>query len=146
MTALETITTARAAGVELWRTGDRLRYRGPRRALTPERQTAFAEHKAAILEELRQREWNPTEALRICRQLIQAVATGGEVDPRHQMIWEGICQRVDAACAAQDTVALRCVTEDFWRSERRRLEAAAAPAAPTTPGGVPREGSLFDGP
>ena len=146
MTVLETIAAARAAEIDLWREGDRLRYRAPRGALTPELESAFAEHKAAILEQLGRREWNPVEALRICRQLIQAVATGGEVDTRHLMIWESICSRVDAACDAQDLRALREAADDFWRSERRRLESAAAPSARAEGLGAPEPGSLFGGP
>ena len=146
MTALETIAAARAAEIELWREGDRLRYRAPRGALTPELRVALAAHKAAILEELGRREWNATEALRICRQLVEAVATGGEVDTRHLMIWEGICTRVDAACDAQDLRALREAADDFWRSERRRLESASAPSAPAKGLEALERGSLFGGP
>lgn len=49
MTAAELIQALIAAGVDLWREGDRLRFRAPSGALTAELRALVAEHRAALL-------------------------------------------------------------------------------------------------
>jgi len=53
MTAGETLAELHRRGVALEPNGDRLKYRAPQGALTPELRKAMAEHKAAIISTLR---------------------------------------------------------------------------------------------
>ncbi len=52
-TPQELLATLQAQAIDLWVDGDRLRYRAPKGALTPELRNEMAEHKAALLEMLR---------------------------------------------------------------------------------------------
>ena len=49
MTAAEVVRTLAAAGVELWREGDRLRFRAPSGALTAELRAMVGDHRAELL-------------------------------------------------------------------------------------------------
>ena len=92
--------------------------------------------------------WDPAEALAVCRQVIAQIASSGEVDDVHLMIWEGICSRVDAASEARDLKALRAAAEDFWRSERTRATKNDHGAAIDSPGAagstLPSAPGLFE--
>lgn len=78
-------------GVELWRDGDKLRCRGPRRAITPELVEGLRRHKAEILEALeRSEEPVPnlapvSEPIRDAGEVLEmARARLGEMAPEHQ--------------------------------------------------------------
>ncbi len=53
MNVAELLSSVANAGVELWFEGSRLRFRGPRGALTPEQRAALSSNRAAVVEHLR---------------------------------------------------------------------------------------------
>lgn len=55
MTPVELIAMLSQAGIELWVEGDKLRFRAPKDALTPEYRDLLTQHKAEVIEILRER-------------------------------------------------------------------------------------------
>ena len=103
------LTELRQRGVELATAGDRLRYRGPRTALTPEVRRAIADHKADLLlllaAEVARAEWERLDA------------EMGEMTQRLFELWEE-GQR-DAAKGLE--AELRRLVGEAWQPARVRL-------------------------
>ena len=109
MSATALLAALRQHGVELATVGDRLRYRGPRTALTPEVRRAIADHKADLLlllaAEIARAEWERLDA-----EL-------AEMTQRLFELWEE--GERDAAKRLQDE--LRRLVGEAWQPARVRL-------------------------